>query len=166
MNSVNHSIYYFTEFPADLIVENQPMMDLFQKKDHEELWETINWEYSNERKCFGFVENPKRPVMVDIDLDAFVAHWGTHPQYIFPWSESIFKDKLFGRERSEKAGQNCMIEWSGKRFLDGLLKRSPIVTIALEPACCGGIENSLFNLRMLNRFLFDSKLLIPESLSV
>ena len=167
MNSVNHSIYYFTEFPADLLVENQPMMDLYRKKDYEVLWETLNWEYSNERKCFGFVENPKRPVMVDIDLDAFVAHWGTHPQYRLPWTETIFKDKLFGREQpSAKAGQNCTIEWSSRRFLDELLNRSPIVTIALEPECCGGIENSLFTLRMLNRFLFDSKLLIPESLSV
>jgi len=50
--------------------------------------------------------------------------------------------------------------WTGKDFVDGLVKRAALLTIAREPYCCGDDTKANQVLGKVNHFLFDDELLI------
>ncbi len=85
-------------------------------------------------------------ILLDFDLDCFIVRfWGG--EYKFPWPDEVFEGEYSDDLRV-------------KGFMDELINRAGLVTIAREPSHCGGDEKSDQVLHRLNQFIFDGKLSI------
>lgn len=124
------------------------LSDLARSDEFASLWEVLNWEY-NRGSGFAFAPTSEK-LLLDFDLDCFTVDWN---DYRFPWLDEIFE-----REFYTESDYFTTIGWSGKKFLDCLVKRAGLITIARESECCGGSEKSAEILRKTNHYLFDGKL--------
>jgi len=112
-----------------------------------ELWKILGWQYNSN---FSFLEN-ERKILLDLDLDFFIVRW--KGCYKFPWPDEVFKKEFLVQSTYQETKG-----WTGKDFVDGLVKMAALLTIAREPDCCGGKIKANEVLGKVNHFLFDSKL--------
>ena len=114
-----------------------------------ELWKILRWQYNSQ---FSFAED-ERKILLDLDLDCFIVRW--KGCYRFPWPDEVFKKEFLVQSKYQTT-----LGWTGKDFVDGLVKRAALLTIAREPYCCGDDTKANQVLGKVNHFLFDDELLI------
>ena len=114
-----------------------------------ELWKILGWQYNSQ---FSFTED-ERKILLDLDLDCFIVRW--KGCYRFPWPDEVFKKEFLVQSKYQTT-----LGWTGKDFVDGLVKRAALLTIAREPYCCGDDTKANQVLGKVNHFLFDDELLI------
>jgi len=113
-----------------------------------ELWDILDWQCKHQ---FSFAQS-KRKILLDIDIDYFIVRWRG---YHFPWPNEVFEKDFLSLSEHQSGSL-----WTGKDFLDGLMNKAALITIAKEPNFCGGKVKANQVLGKVNRFLFDNKLLI------
>jgi hypothetical protein len=89
-------------------------------------------------------------LLFDIDLDAFAMKW---EDFLFAWRPEVW-DKRFIHEADYFASAG----WSGKRFVQELLPRVGLITVAREPLGCGGEAEMQQIFRDFNGFVFDDQI--------
>lgn len=112
-----------------------------------ELWKILGWQYNSQ---FSFTED-ERKILLDLDLDCFIVRW--KGCYRFPWPDEVFK-----KEFRVQSKHQTTLGWTGKDFVDGLVNRAALLTIAREPDCCGNNKKANQVLGKVNYYLFDNKL--------
>lgn len=85
-------------------------------------------------------------ILLDFDLDCFIVRYRLG-RYKFPWPDEVFEGEY--PEESKAKG-----------FMDELINRAGLITIAREPVHCGGAAKSDQVLHKVNRFFFDDELSI------
>jgi len=121
------------------------LSDVARKKCLSELWSILGWRHAP-ADGFAFAQKTGQ-ILLDFDLDCFVVHW---KEYYFPWPDEVFCNEFYRvSDYSSTKG------WSGKRFLDGLVHRAAVVTVAMEPNHCGGEDKAQIILGKVGRFLFS-----------
>jgi len=90
---------------------------------------------------------------LDLDLDCFIVRWRNY--YRFPWPDEVFEKEFLA-----PSSYQTTLEWTGKGFLNGLVNKASLLTIAREPYCCGSKTKATEILGKVNHFLFDDKLSI------
>lgn len=120
------------------------LSDISRLEDLSELWKILGWQYNQQ---FSFAQDGRK-ILLDFDLDYFTVKWRA---YCFPWPDEVFKKEFLVQSNSG---------WTGKDFLNGLINKAALLTIAREPDFCGGDTKATEILGKVNRFLFDNKLLI------
>jgi len=124
------------------------LSDIIRSEALSEFWKILGWQCNSQ---FSFVED-ERKILLDFDLDCFIVRWRG---YHFPWPEEVFK-----KEFPAPLNHRPTSGWTEKGFLNGLINKAALVTIAREPDFCGGETKATEILGKVNRFLFDNKLLI------
>ena len=112
-----------------------------------ELWKILGWQYNSQ---FSFAED-ERKILLDLDLDCFIVRW--KGCYRFPWPDEVFEKEFLNSSKYQSGSL-----WSGKDFLNGLMNKAALITIAKEPYFCGGKIKANQVLGKVNHFLFDNKL--------
>lgn len=126
------------------------LSNLVKSESHSELWNLLEWHHIPNKR-FAFARDAKK-ILLDFDLDCFVIRW---KGYLFPW-----RDEVFEKEFLTPSKHFSTKEWTGKRFLDALVNRAALLTIARESEYCGGNKKADQILSKINHFLFDGKLSI------
>ena len=126
------------------------LSDLTKSTILSEVWRILEWQYTKDTG-FKFARAASK-ILLDFDLDCFVIRWR---DYLFPWPDEIFEREFF-----TPSDYFSTKGWTGKRFLDELVSRAALLTIAREPQCCGGDEKASQILRKVNGFLFDNNISI------
>jgi hypothetical protein len=129
------------------------LSDIIRLEDLSEFWKILGWQNNHQ---FSFVKDRKN-ILLDFDLDCFMVHWRG---YKFPWPDKVF----------EKEFQGTLIHQStsvltGKDFINGLINKAALVTIAREPDFCDGEKKANEILGKVNHFLFDDKLNLDKTTS-
>ena len=124
------------------------LIDISRLEDLSELWDILGWQFNSQ---FSFLQDGRK-ILLDFDLDYFMVRWRG---YHFPWPDEVFKKEF----RSSSKYQSDSL-WTGKDFLNGLMDKAALLTIAREPKFCGGNKKANQVLDKVNQFLFDNKLLI------
>ncbi len=89
-------------------------------------------------------------LLLDFDLDFFTIGWDLH---VFPFSAGVYNTEFF--VPCQAAGYDDL---RPAAFLREIVRASGAVSIACEPAFCGGASNAGTILEDLNRFLLGSAL--------
>lgn len=134
-------------FPGTELGFQGDLSDTAKCKSLSELWKILGWQYNSQ---FSFVKN-ERKILLDLDLDFFIVKW--KGCYRFPWPDEVFENEFL-----EQSTYQTTKGWTGKNFVDGLVKTAALLTIAREPSCCGGKIKANEVLGKVNHFLFDNKL--------
>jgi len=103
------------------------------------LWETLDWKV---KPGMGF-EMGTSPILFDVDLDHFTFEYRSIP---YPWTRTIYNTEFSSRGEERVGGMSIKV------FVQRLIERSPFITIAMEPGCCGGVNASK---NILNNFNKD-----------
>ncbi len=116
------------------------------------LWERSGWNPAGHRFS--------APYLLDFDLDYWTISWDT---YTFPFPEAVFEGEFTAACQSPYAPS-----FPVSRFFGDLIRGTPLVTVAMEPDFCGGVENARATLAALNRYFFGgmpglNRLKIDES---
>ena len=129
------------------------LSDLGKAFAHQDLWDLLGWVHDPERG-FGFAPGRER-VLLDFDLDTFMMVWRGH---YFSWA-----DKVFVKELLEESHYITTKGWTGQKFIQGLIDKAGLITIARETEMCNG-EGVIMDeiLERLNRYVFDSRLNIKD----
>ena len=108
------------------------------------IWDIIGWQF-NTKSIFSM---RKDAILVDFDLDYFTFDWRSGR---YAWRTDFYKQEfeIISEHFTTKG-------WSGGKFLDELIQRTPFITIAREPRHCGGIEESDSILKQLNGRFFNN----------
>ncbi len=101
------------------------------------LWDILGWD--PEKKEI----NPNRKVVFDIDLDFFTMSWDN---YTLPFTEEMFKGEFETFCQSE-----YFERFNSKKFIDEIIKKSSLVTIAMEPDFCGSREKAGYILELVGK---------------
>lgn len=109
------------------------------------LWDTLDWRV---KPGIGF-EMGDSPILFDIDLDHFTFDYRST---VYPWTRSIYNTEFPSRREQRANGISVKV------FIQKLIKRSPFVTIAMEPRCCGGSKASKNILGNLNKDFLDGSI--------
>jgi hypothetical protein len=110
------------------------------------LGEILGWSYHQDRDQYWFSDAPE-PIALDFDLDCFHAEWRGH---LFAWPEKLFVSEFI--ESMEYFGT---VGLNGKRVVEGLVEQAGLITIAREPGCCGGEQESDSIFARLNHVVFN-----------
>lgn len=124
------------------------LSDLTCSDVYSSLWKILGWTLA--RGNGFYFDRDSEQLLLDIDLDCFAVDWNN---YVFPWPDEVFQNEFF----TESAYRSTS-GWTGRAFLDGLLKKAGLLTIARESECCDGPAKSAEILRKTNHYLFDGKL--------
>jgi len=135
-------------FPREELGDRGDLRDISRLEDLSGLWEILGWQCNHQ---FSFAQDRKK-ILLDFDLDCFIIQWKC---YRFPWP-----DEVFIKEFLKPSNHRTKLRWTGKGFLDGLINKAALITIAREPVFCGGDTKANQVLSKVNHFLFDDKLLI------
>jgi len=134
------------DLPHEELDDRGDLSDIIRSEALSEFWKILGWQYNHQ---FSFVKDRKK-ILLDFDLDCFMVHWRG---YKFPWPDEIFeKEFLAPLNHRPTSG------WTGKGFLNGLMNKAALVTIAREPNFCDGEKKANEILGKVNHFLFDDKL--------
>lgn len=109
------------------------------------LWEMLGW---NATTGLGMARGH---LILDFDLDVFVISDELGPE--FPWPESTFAHQ-FPQEDAGQLAETIAVS----SFINQLVERSSIITIAREPQHCGGDHNCEEIFKMVNQYLFRGTL--------
>jgi len=137
------------ELPGAELECQSDLSDTARWESLSELWKILGWQYDPQ---FSFTQD-ERKILLDFDLDCFVVRW--KGCYRFPWPDEVFKKEFLLQSKYQTT-----LGWTGKDFLNGLLNKAALLTIAKEPKFCGGDTNANQVLSKVNHFLFDDKLSI------
>jgi hypothetical protein len=132
--------------PREELDDRGDLSDIARSETLSEFWEILGWQCTHQ---FSFVQS-KRKILLDFDLDCFIVHWRG---YRFPWPNEVFEKEF--RSSSKYQGGSL---WTGKDFLNGLMDKAALITIAKEPDFCDGEKKATEILGKVNHFLFDDKL--------
>lgn len=108
-------------------------------EEYKRLWKILDWKI---QPGVGFAMG-SYPILFDIDLDHFIFKYRSRP---YPWTRSIYNTEFPNHTDPRVGGMSI------KGFVQKLIKRSPFITIAMEPGCCGGVNASK---NILNNFNKD-----------
>lgn len=125
------------------------LSDTARRESLSDLWKILGWQCDPQ---FSFAQDGRK-ILLDLDLDCFIVRW--KGCYRFPWPDEVFKKEFLVPSRYQTT-----LEWTGKDFLNGLVNKAALLTIAREPYCCGGETKATQILGKVNHFLFDDKLSI------
>lgn len=142
-----HKIWTNPSLPGECFGHQGSLNDPARSYELEPLWDLLDWEVRAEG--LGFKDGAEA-VLVSLDLDAFVMEW---EDFTFAWRDEIWTKRFLHLSTYGTAGG-----WSGKRFMQALLKRAGMLTIAREPKHCGGEVEMQQVFDDLNRFVFDGAL--------
>lgn len=140
----NHNIKAFECLPYDLLGSRDDLCDIAHYEDNLDLFKILDWG-KIPNNGFGFLSDNIK-FCLSIDLDCFTIH---HKDMIIPWHDNLFKNKFFD--------MNCL-GWSGYNFIQKLLTKTGIISIAREPIHLGSKENEKEILSQVNKYLFNSQL--------
>jgi hypothetical protein len=127
------------------------LSDIIRSEALSEFWKILGWQCTSQ---FSFVED-ERKILLDFDLDCFIVRWRG---YHFPWPEEVFK-----KEFPAPLNHRPTSGWTGKGFLNGLINKAALITIAREPDFCHGEKKATEILGKVNHFLFDDKLNLDKT---
>jgi len=139
MQGRRHS-FWPLPLPLDALSHQAALADHYHKP--EGLWEALDWKPST-----GFIQSKKR-LALDFDLDAFAFDTPLGP--CFPWPEKIFAHQF---ETGSLA--HSLKGMTGREFVGELVRQSSIITIAREPAYCGGEADCDEIFHLVNRYVFN-----------
>jgi len=146
-----HKMFVEEDTPGEMFSFKGKLSDITYRKRNESLWKSLGWSNENEKKQFDLMDYTKT-YWLNIDLDCFVMDWDN---YLFPWEDIVFRDR-FIKDNSYGAASG----WTGQRFVQSILERSNLLTIATEPKCCGGFEKAEVIQKRILRYMFNSKLIV------
>jgi hypothetical protein len=109
------------------------------------LWETLAWKV---KPGMGF-EMGNSPILFDVDLDHFTFGYRSK---VYPWTRNIYNTEF------PSLGEERVRGMSAKVFIQKLINRSPFVTIAMEPRCCGGNKASKNILGNFNKYFLNKSI--------
>jgi len=124
------------------------LSDITRSEGLSELWKILGWQYNHQ---FSFAQDGRK-ILLDLDLDCFIVRW---KGYRFPWPDEVFK-----KEFLVPLNYRTTSGWTGKDFLNGLVNKAALLTIAREPDFCDGDTKVTQILGKVNHFLFDDELSI------
>lgn len=107
------------------------------------IWSILGWEHNRES---GFVMQDT-PILIDFDLDYFTFEWRNRS---YAWRKDFYSNEF-----DNISTYFSTKDWSGGKFLNNLIKRAPFITIAKEPKCCGGLDESNDILSKITNKLFS-----------
>lgn len=139
-----HRIWINASLPGDCFGVQGNLGDIARKYEVRPLWEILQWGPRNGRMDFTGTE----VVALSVDLDAFAIEW---QDFTFPWPEEVWT-RRFLKESTYDTTQG----WTGKRFVEGLCRKSALLTIAREPAHCGGEAKARQILKDLNEKVLEA----------
>jgi len=133
--------------PREELDNQGDLSDIIRLEDLSEFWKILDWQFNHH---FSFAQDGKK-ILLDLDLDCFVVSW--RRCYRFPWPDEVFKKEFLVQSKYQPT-----LGWTGKDFLNGLISKATLVTIAKEPDFCDGEKKASEILGKVNHFLFDDKL--------
>lgn len=139
---VGHHIYISSVLPGECFGLQGSLSDAARGYATKPLWELLEWNI--QEHGFG---PPADKLFLTVDLDAFVM---PYEEFTFAWRPEVW-EKRFLKEADYLASTG----WTGKRFVRELLGRVGLMTIAREPAGCGGEAEMMQIFRDFNRYVFD-----------
>lgn len=122
---VRHRIFINPGLPGECFGQQGNLSDAGRGYAMKPLWDLLDWDI----RKHGFRLSDER-VLFDIDLDVFVMMW---EDFLFAWRPEVWNKRFL-----EEADYFASAGWSGKRFVQELLSRVGLMTVAREPAGCGG----------------------------
>jgi hypothetical protein len=120
------------------------LSDISKNHQFKQIWDIIGWEYIQKKR---FIMQNK-PIFLDFDLDYFTFQWRGRN---YAWQNNFYHYE-FDHETKYFTTNG----WSGAKFLNKLIKRTPFITIAKESKCCGGKDESSRILEKLNDKFFKN----------
>ena len=114
------------------------------------IWDIIGWKLVP-KSVFAM---DKQPILVDFDLDYFTFQWRAGN---YAWREDFFSEEF-----NHISTYSTTVGWSGEKFLNEIIVRAPFVTIAQEPGCCGGKQESDDILRKLSNKFFVGAITLTQ----
>ena len=118
------------------------LSDLARREELESIWEIINWKHIPKS---GFVMQDD-PILLDFDLDYFTYKWRGRS---YAWRNDFYEIEF-----NKISDYFTTKGWTGKRFLNRLIKRAPFITIAKESRSCGEEMKSNNILKQLSTKFF------------
>jgi len=140
---VAHRIFHAGTFGRELTYKGM-LADDDHPAAREGAWEAVGWDPVSCTVSGG------RSLVLDVDLDCFTIAWET---YVVPFSPEIWRGE-FHAPRSSRYGDAIV----PAEVFEGIVRASGIVTVATEPAFCGGKANARRCFERLDRFLFGGVL--------
>lgn len=133
--------------PRSELAYQGSLSDWFRRRALEPIWDLLGWQVLHQ----VFEVLPDQPrILLSIDLDYFAVQW---EGYTFPWPDEVFKNEFLA-----VSGHWSTHGWTGKAFVQGLVKKAGLVGICRESACTGGPEKSRLCLSKLDEYVFDGDL--------
>lgn len=115
----------------------------------EGLWDTLGWEPSKP----GFA-GKANDFVFDIDLDFFTFTWN---KYIFAFTEEIYEGEFLSPCQSSFYEEYLPLE-----FIRELARKASLLTIACEPAYCGGSKKAQYILGDINNLFLERELYVEK----
>ncbi len=145
---VAHRIFY-----AGRTAEALSYKGAFAEPSHESaaagLWDILGWDPARpgiSRSAGGFV--------LDIDLDNFTICWET---YTIPYTREVYEGEFLAPCQSV-----YYYDYTPIMFIHELIDHAAVITVACEPAFCGGPEKSAHILADVNDLIFCGALSVTD----
>jgi hypothetical protein len=129
--------FWSLPLPFDALAHQGVLEDTHYKP--RELWESLGWD------PYDGLCDRTQSLILDFDLDVFAMHHRLGPRFAWP-------DKIFAYQFHERTTGRT--DLTGFDFVNLLIDRCGLVTIAREPDYCGGEDECSTILDRLNRTLF------------
>ena len=141
--------FFFTSLPRGALAYQGDLSDRSKEGELTDLWTELGWE-PNGAGNMRFRDD-RRKFALDFDLDCFSIEWRG---YNFSWP-----DEVFDGEFRTASDYHTTKGWTGASWIERLRDSAGMITFALEPRCCGGIDKSNIIWDKLNRYLFSGRLI-------
>ncbi|MEO8086224.1 MAG: hypothetical protein ABI763_05370 [Bacteroidota bacterium] len=122
--------------------------DIVRSDEYKELWESLDWEYSNDN-IFDFKKERKKYVF-DIDLDCFTTK-------IFEKTVAI-PQRILNQKFKELRRSDTNYYTNSLQFVKRLIEDAELVTICMESDYCGGIREAQDIFNSVDLLFFDGEL--------
>ena len=146
----NEHKVYIRHLPSNGLGHHGYLNDISCQDELRGLWGILEWE-RKETGAFGF-RNNREKFALSFDLDCFRVSWST---YRFAWPNEVWE-----KEFNEVSRVGHVNGWSGAIWVKELMRAAGLITFAMEPRHCGGLEKSKIIWNDLNANLFDCNLRI------
>lgn len=139
-----HRVFHL-ERPARELSWKGALADTAHIAVREGLGDILGWD-GRERK----IEGKRGGLILDMDLDFFTIGWDLQ---VFPFPTEVYNAELFSPRQA--AGYDSL---RPVEFLRALLGAAGVLSVACEPAFCGGASHARTILGDVNRFILGSAL--------
>ncbi|MBZ5655461.1 MAG: hypothetical protein LAO56_09300 [Acidobacteriia bacterium] len=134
---------------GDALAWQGRLSDAHYRSSYQPLWDILAWDPPNFTRA-------DRHLAFSIDLDYFAVHAG-YLDCTFPWPQAVYE-----RQFSSPSIAPTTRGYTAQTFLNGILSQSALVTIAREPAYCGGEAECDQIFGDVNRWLFGNAISITR----